>query len=130
MRIGFVYRRVEEGKEIPMPHLEQEVENVYPNHQQDISRTMRNFGLKGWTVIFFPSSNPKAGRCSRILKKIWLSSITTGVDDTLETLYHELFHAKCPDAEEGEVEEMGKFFYSEIKRLTARGSPGGARKGD
>ncbi len=116
----FIYREVLDGQSFLLPQLEVKIEIGYPNHQVDLAGTMANFGLDDWTIIFSPLSKPKSGVLFRSFKEIILSSTTRGKDDTLETLYHEIFHYNFPDAAEAEIEELGVYFYLQVKRLEER----------
>ena len=107
--MDFTYRIVVNGDAVLLPGLEYDVERRIPSHQDKISRTMNNFGLGDWHIIIEPMLHTKSGLMLGTLKQIHLSSAASE-DEMTETLYHEIFHVKCPGLKEKEIEKMGKTF--------------------
>lgn len=94
-----------------LPKLKRKVEKAFPNHQQRIDGTLNNFGLHDWKVII-TMGKPGSGYLYKSTHWIILGAGTKR--QMLTTLYHEIFHYKCPEALENEIEEMGKVFYKLI----------------
>lgn len=112
--MDFIYRQIINGKEIPLPELQGQVEGQFPNHQNVLRNILVEQGVVCEKIAIHPCPHKIAfGAFFRAGRKCWIVLGASSREEMVTTLLHECIHYHHPElkGDEKAVETMALALY-------------------